>query len=671
MSFFNSKSKKVTFLTCACLAFTGVSYTHSAQAEENLDDLMSLSLNRLSEMNVYSVSKREEKASEAASAVYVLTNEDIKRSGATSIPEVLRLVPGLNVARAGATKWAISARGFNGGLANKLLVLIDGRSVYTPQYSGVFWDSQDVILSDIERIEVIRGPGSTMWGANAVNGVINITTKKAIDTQGTQVITGYGNEEQGFGSVRQGGKLGDETYYKIYTKFFNRNEQKTADGEELDNDWRFLRGGFRVDWEGTNDSLTMQGDAYHGEENLTLRLNDYRASAAPTYKNNIDETGNIAGGNIMVRWHHIHNEDRDSTFQAYWDNNKRHFTNTDVDITTYDFDFQQGWDINDRNEFVWGAGYRYITDKIAGTETFYYVPEKASEDVWSGFMQNKYDILKDELSVTLGTKVEDNDHTGTEIQPSFRFAWTPSAEHTVWGSVSKSARTPSRSEDDGVMAVGVQPNTGFYHWAGDKGVKSEDLVAYELGYRIQPTKSISFDLTGFYNQYDNLKTVELDMANPVDANSFATYYANNKGDAKSYGVEIATDWSVTKDWKLISGYSFLIMDIDLDLDSTDTSLIKAEGKSPKHQANLRSNWNITKSLEFDNTLYYTDQLKAINIDSYFRFDSRIAWKPSKDLEISLVGQNLFDDWHQEYEKSLNDVNSEVRRSVYGKIAWSF
>lgn len=637
----------------------------SRTAAAEVNDIYSLNLSDLGNVKVTSVSKSEESSLRAAAAVFVISNEDLKRSGATTIPEALRMVPGISVARSSSNKWAVSSRGFNDTLSNKLLVLIDGRSVYTPQFSGVFWDSQDYLFEDIDRIEVIRGPGASLWGANAVNGVINIITKKASDTVGNYVAIGAGNQEKSFLEARRGIKVNENTSFRTYYKGFNKNNESSLIGNnDVNNKWEFSRAGFRSDINRNNNaSITFQGDVYNGKENITLNIPTFESP----YSTILPGDGDISGGNLLFKIVDNSSEAK-NTLTSYFDSSLRHFENIEIDIKQYDLDFQQDREINDRSILIWGAGFRYVWDDFNGTRYFKYNPNNSNESLYSSFLMHKYSLLPNKLTLTTGTKIEHNDYTGFEIQPNIRLALYPDSTSTVWGSVSRAVRTPSRSEDSIDLVVGSIKDKGYIKWLGNSSMVSEELIAYEIGYKNQINSNLYIDLSVFLNDYQNLRTTEIGKPRPETA---IPLYFFNKADGKSHGLEAAIDFKATDSWALKGSYSLINIDINVHRDSTDNQLIRDEGKTPDQVFSVRSQFDITNNLQLDNSIYFVDSLPSIRIPSYTRFDSRLAWQISDGIELSAVAINLFDDKTQEFARPLNELDSQIRRSIFGKIVCKF
>jgi iron complex outermembrane recepter protein len=630
-------------------------------------ELKKLSVEELLDIDVTSVSKYPEKLSEAAAAVAVLTQEDIHTSGFTSIPEALRLVPGLDVARVDSHTWAISSRGFNDIFANKLLVLIDGRTVYTPLFSGVFWEVQDTLLEDIDRIEVVRGPGATLWGANAVNGVVNIITKSARDTQGLLISGGGGTEDRGFGSVRYGVKLDDNAFLRIYGKYFDRDSSVLPSDTDAHDAWDMYQAGFRLDWEPTKqNSFTVQGDIYTGSQDETYLV----PTARFPFSSKIETTDDVSGGNLLGRWSHSFSVDSQLTVQAYFDRTERNSAIFGEKRDTGDVDLQHRFAFGDRHDVIWGLGFRTTRDEVANSLNVSLRPDSRTLNLYSGFVQDEITIVPERFRLTIGSKFEHNDFTGFEIQPSARVLWTPGHSQSFWASVSRAVRTPSRAESDIVLnpAPPVPLPPGLITIFGNPNMESEKLLAYELGYRIQPIDQLKFDLTAFYNDYDDLRTLE-----PIRAGPVSPSIVSNKLFGESYGAEISATAQVTSRWRLQGSYSYLDVRLHRESGSHDTSTeTTIEGSSPHNQFFIRSLINLGWNVQFDSTLRYVDVLAAPKVPSYITLDVRLAWSPRKDLEFAIVGQNLLDERHPEFAPTfIGTQQTEVERSVYGTVVWRF
>ena len=666
------------------LLFTLAAVSPIRAADDNMLDLGDMSLEDLMNIEITSVSKKPEKVSEAAAAVFVISQEDIRRSGATSIPEALRMAPGIQVARITANKWAITARGFNDRFSNKLLVLMDGRTLYTPLFSGVFWEAQDTMMEDIDRIEVIRGPGATLWGSNAVNGVINIITKSARDTQGGLVTLGAGTEERGFGGVRYGGTNEDGLYYRVYAKYFNRDDSVYPSGDHDHDSWDMGQTGFRLDWDYSEcDLLTLQGDLYDGE--VTERITMPTASFPYGEETNTD--GDLTGANVIGRWSRLFSDSSDMSIQVYFDWYQReHESLYEEDRYTFDIDFQHRFRWKKHNELLWGTGYRFTVDDVENLEVLTMDPDSETDHLFNGFLQDEITLRENELYLTLGSKVEHNDDTGYEIQPSVRLLWTPDKRHSLWTAVSRAVRTPSRAENDisipfTTIAPGVWPNpTSLPVIAvanGSSDFDSEELVAYELGYRLRAADNLSFDIALFYHDYDKLLTGEIAglelVTSPPPTHLLVEAQGDNKMYGETYGVEAVCEYYPFRWWKLQFIYSFLRVQLHLESDSTDVWFEEIEGMSPRNQASVRSEIDVTEDVEVDLGLRYVDRLSATNIPSYLVLDARIGWRPWDNIEFSVVGQNLFDDRHPEFGDTafINMIPTEVEHSVYGKVTVRF
>ena len=672
-------------LLFACVLGAGA-VCGSSQAEnlgspkQRLADLADMSLEDLTQIEVTSVSKHKERLSDAPAAIFVITEEDIRRSGVTTIADALRLSPGLEVARVDAHDWAVSSRGFNELYANKLLVLIDGRSVYTPLFSGVHWDVQDTLLEDIERIEVIRGPGATLWGANAVNGVINITTKSAKATQGALLSGGYGTEEQGFGSARYGGKLGENAYYRGYFKYFDRDSSILPSGAEANDAWDMFRGGFRTDWEpSAQNALTLQGDAYSGRENQTVTL---FIPTSPYTETHPDKT-RVAGANILGRWTHSFSEDSDLKFQTYYDWAERELGFFREDRRTGDFDLQYRHSLGRWQNITWGIGYRYAqSDTSKSNFTLAFIPPDQVTRIFNTFVQDEITLVKDRLRLTVGSKFENNDYTGFEFQPSGRLLWTPQERHSVWASVSRAVRTPSRADINSQIVNNFLPpgapptflpQPTFVTVDGNPAFASEVLLAYEFGYRVQPLDRLSLDLAAFYNDYHRLRSFE--PAAPDNSNPgyvrFPLIFENNlKG--QTYGAELAANFQATDWWRWRGSYTYLQVQVQRTAASMDTLSQGIPGDSPRHQVSLRSLMDLPFHLQLDCTGRYVDHLSDQQVPAYVSLDVRLAWKPWSHLEMAVVGQNLLDNRHAEFNPSIIQFQkTEVERSVYGKVTLHF
>ncbi|MFC1735783.1 TonB-dependent receptor plug domain-containing protein [Candidatus Hydrogenedentota bacterium] len=637
------------------------------------DDLTKMSLEDLMDIEITSVSKKKEKLHEAASAVYVITREDIRRSGAKSIPEAVRLAPGVQVARLNSGRWAITVRGFNDVYAQKLLVLIDGRTVYTPLFSGVYWDQQDVLLENVDRIEVIRGPGATLWGANAVNGVINIITGSAKNTQGGLLLGGAGNEERAVIGFRYGSKVGDDLYWRFYAKYFDRNGFPNDFGRDRADNWHSSQMGFRIDWDVSEiDLLTFQGDIYDGRAGQTLTTPVLFPPIMRTFDGDIDFTG----GNLLGRWTRTYSEESEMALQLYYDHTLRRDSVFRERRHTVDLDFQRRLPWGERNEITWGLGYRYTTDETSGSFVFAIDPDDKSDKLFSAFLQDRITLIEDRLRFTLGTKIEHNEYTGFEVQPSARLMWTPTERQSLWAAVSRAVQTPSSSHHDMRINI-VRFPLVLLSILGNDDVDAEDLIAYEIGYRFRPTERVSLEATGFYNVYDSLRTQEPGEPffefSPLPPRLVIPFVTDNKMDGDVYGFELSTKWQAMENWQLSANYSYIRTSFELDGSSGDTNSKGLYSVNPRHQISVRSFLSLTHNLEFDVMAYYVDNIASSDFDvpSYVRVDARLGWKPRDNLKLSFGVKNIFDKEHREFDRN-NGVNpTNIERSCYAEIVWRF
>jgi iron complex outermembrane recepter protein len=643
-------------------------------------DFTQFSLEELKNVKISSASKRPERLSEVPAAVYVITQEDIRRSGATSIPELLRMVPGVQVARISATEWAVNIRGLNELFSNKLLVLIDGRSIYTHVFSGVFWDIRDTVLEDIERIEVIRGPGASIWGSNAVNGVINIITKSARNTRGGE-LTALAGTEEGIGTLRYGDVVGSDAFYRVYAKYFVRGklfeEERDIQNDPSKSDWHSGRAGFRMDWrphEGPN-TYTFEGGGFYSQYDNELD----RIVLTPPYFVEEEDTARAGGGHFLSRWTHRISSTSSTALQFFYDYLNKDFDGGNVRTHTADLEFQHHFRVMERNDLIWGLNWRFISDRF--DESIDISTDPASEDyhLFSAFLQDRIQVFPDRFSLILGAKFEHNEYTGLDVQPSARFLWTPRERHTFWGAISRAVRVPSRIEHDGVISGFVFPpqDSGFdrpviLQLRGESGLEAETLIAYELGYRFQPAKPFWLHVASFYNDYDRLIAVRLDgrVLPEIGADNqviIPTYFDNNFS-GESYGFEVSAFWQATDFWRLQAAYTFLETELHQkipDVDAGFQNILLFEGANPRNQVSLRSDLDLTDQLELNLWYRYVDRLSENDVDSYATLDARLAWAPLPDLELAVVGQNLFEQRHSEFS------SLEVERSVYFKADWLF
>lgn len=630
------------------LSFSPASAKEPMPADPEFDEILSSDISRLT---ITSAAKRSQRLTDTAAAVYVITQEEIRRAGIYSIPEALRLVPGMQVAKLSGDRWAISSRGFNSTLNNKLLVLIDGRAIYTPVFSGVYWGDQSTTINDIDRIEVIRGPGASLYGANAVNGVINIITKSAEDTQGEMLSATATSKGNGIYEARHGGRTAGNNFYRVYAQYVDAAN------------WYRGRSGFRMDGKQSDgDTYTLQGDAYGGQQDVT--------STVPTltspFLSSVSTTDDAYGANVLGRWNHKISSDSELSLQAYVDHYGRIEYAAKQNVSTADVQLQHSIRLDERNNFIWGGGARLYYENLVSTYMAGFNERFDTHETFNIFAQNEYALVPDTLYLTAGSKFEYNDFTGFEVQPSARLAWHPTHNQTVWGAISRAVRTPSSIENDVSLLALVTAGPTESRIVGNENQKSEELIAYELGHRIQPWSNVSLDTALFYNDYDRLQTIGTPGASFIgpSGNTVVPYQVNNLGSGHTYGLEFAASWNVTNDWQLAGSYTYLKMDLDVK-PGTATTLDSAERLAPRNQFAIQSYYKVSESVHWDNMLYYVDNLSQ-PVKDYIRYDTRIAWLVQPGLEISLIGRNLLDS-HKEFPSSPGEIDS----SFIGQVLWKF
>ena len=622
-----------------------------------------MSLEELMDQSVTSVSKGAEPYGQAPAAIQVITQEDIRRSSASSIPEALRLADNLDVAQLSSSSWAISARGFNASVGNKLLVLVDGRSIYSPLFSGVIWNMQDYLLEDIDRIEVISGPGGTLWGANAVNGVINITTKSAKDTQGFYVESGGGTWLEDFAGIRYGGTLATNVFFRIYGKYFDRGAEEFRDRKSANDSWNRGQGGFRLDADVSGQNLfVLEGDGFGGKNDVV-----------PGGEGMPQAHGDTSGGHVLGRWTHNFEEDSDMSLQLYYDRThlEAPFQSAGTipagtlvdDLDTCDLDFQHRFSLGQRQRVVWGLGYRFTHDVADAAPLVAFLPPTLDQHLFSGFVQDEVRLV-DKLSITVGSKLEHNDYTGLEFEPSARLQWNFADKQMAWGAVSRAVRTPARYDRDL-----FEPSPAFGTLlAGNSSFQSETVIAYELGYRTQLGQRASGSLSAFYNDYDNLRSLGSQGA----AGTLPIGFQNNLR-AQTYGFELSANYQVTAGWRLHAGYDLLEEDIGIGRGG-DISKGLNETADPQQQVFARSTMDLPARTELDAELRWIDTVHNNNggtpgvVPAYAELNLRLAWHLTKNLELSIVGQNLLHARHAE-AGFPGPAREEITRAVYGKVVF--
>jgi iron complex outermembrane receptor protein len=647
-------------------------------AQDPPRDLADLSLEELMRIEVTTASRKEQSLFDAPAAAGVIRGEDIRRMGVRSIPEALRMVPGTNVSRIDANKWAVSIRGFSDRFSNKLQVLIDGRSVYTPLFSGVFWDQQDVFLEDVDRIEVIRGPGGAVWGANAVNGVINVITKKAKDTHGGLLFAGGGTEERGFGGLRWGGAAGADVHYRAYAKYYVRDEQRDPVTEDPadDDSWQG-RAGFRTEWAASDvDTLTVSGEYFAGKSGTITRL----AAPAPQFVDPADEDYDLNGGHAILRWERRLGGTGLLSAQLSLARTLIETSYFGETRNTLDFDVTHRWMPVEGHDVVWGAGYRLTRDDVSDSFSVQLDPERETDDVVSVFAQDEIALSGEALKLTLGARAEHNDYTGFEVQPSARLAFRPHDRHMLWLAASRAVRTPSRGENDIRLIAAVLPPPAVppgltdsqVRVYGSRHVDSEDLLAYEAGYRVRPDDALTLDVAFFYNDYDNLVSNEPRGTSVEGTTLVIASEFDNDYEGRTYGAELAATWQVANGVRVYGAYTALKMNLDHHGDSADAGAENAERRDAKGQAFARVSLDVVEDVAVDLMGRYVGPLGARDVDAYSELDLRVAWRALPSLELSVVGQNLLRDEHLESSNTgLTERATEVERGVYLMGVWTF
>ena len=616
-----------------------------AQAQ-SASDLSSLSLEELANIQVTSVSKRGEALSQAPSAIFVISRDDILHSGAATLPEMLRLAPNLQVAQTGSSRYVITARGFSGNsqaqsFSNKLLVLIDGRSVYSPLFSGLYWDMQDVLPQDVDRIEVISGPGATLWGANAVNGVINIITRSSADTQGGLVEVGGGDSLRQ-ASLRYGGRIGDDLAWRLYARGQDSDAAKTTAGASAEDGWSRRQGGFRLDWRpGAADTATLQGDLFRGDQ-------DQAGSAVGD--------AHSKGGNLLARWTHRSDGGAELQVQAYYDRAERsdEVGGGGFAVDTYDLSVQHSFAVGGRHEIVWGGDLRSARYRIDGLPTFFFRPASGRLDLASLFAQDTI-ALAPSINLTLGLKWEDDPYVAGEWLPSARLAWSPNESTMLWAAVSRAVRSPTPFDRDVVEKIGA-----VTFLIGDADFRHEKLTAYELGVRVQPSPRASLSVSAYFNDYDSLRSIEF-SAGP----SLPLHWGNlMKG--RTYGLEAWGDFQVREGWRLSAGLSSLTKDLSFEPGSSKLLGMAQAGDDPKYQASLRSNLDLGPAVTLDTRLRYVAALPDPRVPAYTELDASVAWSITDRTQVALSGRNLLHDQHLEFPGGV-----EIPRSMVVDLQWRF
>lgn len=622
------------------MAVSGLTFCGAASATALPEDLTELSLEALLDIEVTSVSKQPESLATAAASVYVLSAQDIHQSGARSIPEALRLVPGLHVARINGQQWAITAHGFNASTADKLEVLIDGRSIYNPLFSGVFWDAQDIFMPDIDRIEVIRGPSSALWGSNAVNGVINIVTRHSSETQGLLLDAGGGTEQKAFLGVRQGGTLGSSATWRGYAKYWQRDAQKMASGADAQDGIDMAQTGFRLDWQpSAGNQYVLSGAGYSNQ------LEKPAAGLNPEGKDD-----NQNGANMRGRWSHVIADDSEVSVQLYWDHTERTQHGSLGEIRdTWDAEFKHRFHWGARHSIVWGAGYRASKDEQANPPLVVFTPASRTVKSSNVFVSDQYAFSED-THLTLSTRLEDNEFTGLDHQPSIKLSHQFGDRAFVWGGVSRALRLPNRLDNDVLIPL---PEVGA---RGNKDFVPEELISNELGVRFALTRDFSIDLSTFYNKYDKLRGVE------PSTTDIPQIVNNYKG--TSYGADLAAKWEVSSSLTFDAAYSFFELDLEPKGDTADIKTEVTERNAPRNQYWLRWNWQPSARYFVAGQLRHVDEIRGLDVPAFNDMSLRLGWNVTEAVQLSITGENLLESQHREW-----GTDSEVERGVYAEIIW--
>ena len=655
------------FWVAACLLVA----TSTAVGNDGVQDpgaLKRLSLEELGAIEVTTVSKGPESLWNTPAAVYVLTQADIARSGVTTIPDALRLVPGVDVARIDTSRnWVVGIRGFGDQFSKSVLVLIDGRSAYTPLWAGVHWPIQDTLLEDVERIEVIRGPGGTIWGANAQNGVINIITRSSRQTHGVYASVAAGNVDELLGGVRVGGGSGG-LHYRGYAKGTKRGPQHHSDGREFDT-WGMGQAGFRLDWERGRDGLTVSGDAYVAELGESVRVNTFAPPAAFL----VDDPVDLNGFNLLAQWKRTLSPQSSFSVHGYVDHTYRLGTDFGERRTTWDVDAIHQWTISDRHAITWGAGARTSPSRIIQTYSFSdFIPHEHTLNLLSAFAQDVFTVVPRRLSLTGGVKLEHNTFSGLAVQPSGRVLWTPSDRQSIWGGVTRGVRTPSRVDEDisVTFLVAMAPLT-YGVLRGNTELDAEETVSLEAGYRTLLTPAFFVDATVFRNRHENI--IDLGPLSTGSATTDGVTYTAltlpwaNAIDGTTRGVEVAPDWRISNRLRLRGSYSYLNVDLTPRMAGLRFALPVFLG-APRHHVTVQGLASLARGIEVDPIYRYVSAREGQGIAAYHAFDLRVAVPLAGGFALSLAGQNLFDAQHAEWAREPGPT-VEIRRSAYVRLTW--
>ncbi len=646
------------------------------------DNPASLDLEQLMQVEVTTAARQPQGLYDTAAAVFVITAEDIRRSGAETIPDLLRMVPGLQVASINANVWAVTARGLNSRYASKLLVLQDGRTLYNHLFSGVYWNTKDLVLEDIERIEVIRGPGAALWGANAVNGVINIITKNAADTLGTMVSATIGTEEPYALQARQGVQLGEGTFLRLFAKAFGRDSGTLPSGQDDSDDWRQMRVGFRLDHDiDLNDRFLLEGDLYRGDAGETFET----GTLTPPYRATLTDDTELTGGHLLGRWQRIFSADSDLALQAFYDRARNQDIGAGQTRQTFDLDLQHRFRL-DRHQLVWGLGFRHYRDDTRQGAIISFNPASDNLNLWTAFINDRYELIPDLLNLIAGAQVEHNDFTGFEWQPTVRLLYTPKPFFSFWLAVSRSARTPSRADTSIDLRQNTAPTAALpppwnslgapgvaqFSLIGSSRFKTEKAWTFELGGRCQPRVDLYLEAVLFHSRYHDLRNA--DYGTPINEGDrwLIPVYGGNQLDARTYGLELAADWVVRPWWKLQGAYTWMNVLAELESGAAYQGFLIAAEATPHHQLSVRSSIDFSHDWEWDLWLRGVSRLESIDVDGYLTLDTRVGWTFRPNWQLEIAGRNLLDAHHSEFRSDALQAESvEIDRSLTARLTWSF
>jgi iron complex outermembrane receptor protein len=664
----SSSQVSVTAVLVAGLVLAEKSPAH---AQSSPQELKQMTIEELLALTVTTVSRGPEVARQVPAALHVITREDIRRAGVSTIAAALRLAPGLHVARINAGTWAIGTRGFTDRLSRSMLVLIDGREVYSPLFAGTYWEVQDTLLEDIDRIEVIRGPGGTLWGANAVNGIVNIITRNARDTAGLFVRAGVGSSETGPIGVRYGSPVGDTWHYRAYAKAVDRRSQHhAADASYPDYDrLTMVQGGVRADWASRGRSATIQGDVYGGTLGQLPTVTTY----SPPYTTTEAIDAPLAGGNVLARWNSAPGGRAEIQVQGAYTRTHRDERPVAETRDTVEVGMQMTLQPWQRHRLMWGTEYRLTSGAITAVAPTAFLPPRRTDQLFAAFVQDDIAFAPDWLRATVGTKIEHNDYSGVELQPSVRLAWTPSPVQTIWSAVTRAVRTPSRVEKDYTTVSLLNPAIPFFvRLEPNPDFNSEQLIAYELGYRVQPVLPVHLTAAAFYNDHDDTLSTEIfspqvdPPAAPVRLIVPVTFANGLKGN--SYGVEFTADVRPAAWWRLTGHYSYLRLEFSRKPGSRDGSQqARYEGSSPRHQSYVRASFDLPRQWTIDTAVRAVGELPFLAIPAYVTADARVAWRSTTGVELAVVGSDLGQPHHVEWPSGTRNI--AIYRSISVELTW--